>query len=105
MSSFLFQKEVDQSLLKSGLTIPVNMHDKIQEAIGVQLSKGQRANITILLDEKKYDAVLTNVNFSEAYSGRVVFQIRMLREVRFVKNSNRYSHIWILLIPILRRAS
>ena len=76
MSSFLFQKEVDQSLLKSGLTIPVNMHGKIQEAIGVQLSKGQRANITIRLDEKKYDAVLTNVNFSEAYSGRVVFQIR-----------------------------
>ena len=76
MSSFLFQKEVDQSLLKSGLTIPVNMHGKIQEAIGVQLSKGQRANISIRLDEKKYDAVLTNVNFSEAYSGRVVFQIR-----------------------------
>ena len=76
MSDFLFQKEVDQSLLKSGLTIPINMHGKIQEAIGVQLSKGQRANITVQLDEKKYDAVLTNVNFSEAYSGRVVFQIR-----------------------------
>lgn len=76
MSSFLFQKEVDQSLLKSGLTIPVNMHGKIQEAVGVQLSKGQRTGIKILLNGQVYDAVLTNVNFSESYSGRVVFQIR-----------------------------
>ena len=76
MSSYLFQKEVDQSLLKSGLTIPVNMHGKIQEAVGVQLSKGQRTGIKILLKGQVYDAVLTNVNFSESHSGRVVFQIR-----------------------------
>ncbi len=76
MSTFLFQKEVDQSLLKSGLTIPINMQGKVQEAVGVQLSRGQRTGIRILLDGQAYDAVLTNVNFSEAYSGRVVFQIR-----------------------------
>ena len=76
MSDFLFEKEVDQSLLKAGLTIPVNMHGKIQEAVGVQLSRGQKAGIKILLNGQAYDAVLTNVNFSEAYSGRVVFQIR-----------------------------
>ncbi len=76
MSTFLFEKEVDQSLLKSGLTVPISMHGKIQEAIGVQLSKGERTNITILLDGNSYAAVLTNVNFSEQQSGRVVFQIR-----------------------------
>ena len=52
------------------------MHEKIQEAVGVQLSKGQRTRIRILLEGQTYDAVLTNVNFSETYSGRVVFQIR-----------------------------
>ena len=45
MSDFLFEKEVDQSLLKAGLTIPVNMHGKIQEAVGVQLSRGQKAGL------------------------------------------------------------
>ena len=76
MSAFLFQKEVDQSLLKAGLAIPVNMQGKIQEAVGVQLSRGQRAGIKILLNGQVYDAALTNVNRSEPYSGRDVFQIR-----------------------------
>ena len=76
MSIFLFQKEVDQSLLQSGLTIPVTMHDKVQEAVGAQLSKGQRANIKIVLEGQYYDAILTNVNFSESNANRTVFQIR-----------------------------
>ena len=76
MSRFLFEKDVDQSLLKSGLTIPVNMHGQIQESVGVHLSKGQRAGIKILLDGTSYDALLTNVNLDEARSNRVVFQIR-----------------------------
>ncbi len=76
MSAFLFQKEVDQSLLKSGLTIPVTMHVKVQDAVGVKLSKGQRANIKIILEDEFYDAILTNVNFSEPYANRTVFQIR-----------------------------
>ena len=76
MREFLFQKDVDQSLLKSGLTIPVDMQEKIQEALGVSLAKGQRANIKILLDDQIYDAILTHVNFSEEVSNRTVFQIR-----------------------------
>ena len=76
MSAFLFQKEVDQSLLKAGLTIPVTMHSKVQDAVGIQLSKGQRANIKIVIEDQYYDAVLTNVNFSEPNANRTVFQIR-----------------------------
>lgn len=76
MSVFLFRKEVDQSLLKSGLTIPFNMHGKIQDAVGAQLTKGQKTDIRILLDGQVYEAVLTNVNLSDQYANRVVFQIR-----------------------------
>ncbi len=76
MSAFLFQKEVDQSLLKAGLTIPVTMHSKVQDAVGVQLSKGQKSNIKIIFEGQYYDAILTNVNFSERNSNRTVFQIR-----------------------------
>ena len=63
MSTFLFEKEVDQSLLKSGFTIPIDAHQRIQDAVGVQLSKGQKTGIRILLDGQLYDALLTNLNF------------------------------------------
>ena len=76
MSRFLFDKEVDQSLLKAGLTVPVNMHEKIQDAVGVRLSKGERVDIKILFEGSLYDAVLTNIKFREEYDSRVVFQIR-----------------------------
>ena len=76
MSTLLFEKEVDQSLLKSGLTIPVNMQDKIQDAVGVRLGRGQKTDIKINLDGQLYNAVLTNVNFQEKYSNRTAFQIR-----------------------------
>ncbi len=76
MSSLLFEKEVDQSLLKAGLTIPVTAYEGIQEAVGVRLAKGQRTNITIFIDSQRYEAILTNVNLSGEYSNRTVFQIR-----------------------------
>ena len=40
MGTFLFEKKVDQSLLKDGLTVPVSGQEKLQEAVGVQLSIG-----------------------------------------------------------------
>lgn len=76
MSTFLFKKEVDQSLLKAGLTIPNSIHGIIQDVLGIRLSKGQRAEIRIHLDGQIYNAVLSNVNLSEAYSNRTVYQIR-----------------------------
>ena len=76
MSSFLFKKEVDQSLLRAGLTIPATMHGKVQDAIGKKVSKGQRVDIKIILEGQYYDAILTNINFSEQYSNRTVLQIR-----------------------------
>ena len=76
MGTFLFEKKVDQSLLKYGFTIPINMHRKIQDALGVQLSKGQSANITIFLDEERYDATLYNIGHSDQYSTQTDIQIR-----------------------------
>ncbi len=76
MSTFLFEKEVDQSLLKSGLTIPIDAQQGVQDAVGVQLSKGEKAEINILIEGKLYNAILTNINFGEKYSNRVVLQIR-----------------------------
>ncbi len=76
MNTFLFEKEVDQSLLKSGLTIPIDAQQGVQDAVGVQLSKGEKAEINILIEGKAYNAILTNINFGAKYSNRVVLQIR-----------------------------
>ena len=76
MSEFLFDKNVDQSLLKSGLTIPKEMQEKLCESINVVLAKGEKENIKIIIEGSSYEAILTNVNISEGNSDRVVFQIR-----------------------------
>ena len=76
MKKSLFRKTVDQSLLKSGLTIPKELQNNLLELIGVKLFKGQKDNIKIVVDESNYDATITNVNFSEGVTDREVVQIR-----------------------------
>ncbi len=76
MSTFLFEKEVDQSLLKAGLSVPVVAMKSVQDAVGVQLSKGEKAEINILIEGKVYNATLINNNLGPKYSNRVVLQIR-----------------------------
>ena len=76
MKELFFRKTVDQSLLKSGLTIPKELQNKLLESIGVALSKGEKETIRVLIDGNEYEATLTNVNFSEGVTDREVIQIR-----------------------------
>ena len=56
MNNLLFEKKVDQSLLKSGLTVPVYAQARVQDALGVQLSKGDKVEIKIIPEGNSYDA-------------------------------------------------
>lgn len=76
MSSFIFKKVVDQSLLDVGMTIPTEHHQKILDELGIVLNKGDKANIKVMIADKEYEAVLTFVDYSEKYAGRTVFQVR-----------------------------
>lgn len=76
MGNFIFKKSVDQSLLNAGMTIPTESHQKILDELGIVLNKGDKENITVIIAEKEYEAVLTSVDHSEKYAGRTVFQIR-----------------------------
>lgn len=76
MKELFFRKTVDQSLLKSGLTIPKELQNKLLESIGVALSKGEKETIRVLINGNEYEATLTNVNFSEGITDREVIQIR-----------------------------
>lgn len=76
MGEFLFRKKVDKSLLKSGLTIPVNLHNKIIEILGINLQKGEKSSVSIVIENINYDAIINNVNFSLDVTNRTVLQIR-----------------------------
>jgi len=76
LKELFFRKTVDQSLLKSGLTIPKELQNKLLESIGVALSKGEKETIRVLINGNEYEATLTNVNFSEGVTDREVIQIR-----------------------------
>ncbi len=75
MKELLFKKKVDQSLLKSGTTVPSEVQQRLFDGIGVQLPKGERVDIKILLEGKLYDAILAYVNLSKKYANREIMQI------------------------------
>ena len=74
--TYLFQKQVDQSLLKSGLTIPAEHQESLLKELGVSLNKGDKQSVKIAIQNNIYDATLNYVNLSSNYSDRTVFQIR-----------------------------
>ncbi|MBQ6712290.1 MAG: hypothetical protein IJN28_00695, partial [Selenomonadales bacterium] len=76
MKALLFEKRVDQSLLKSGLTIPKSVQNTLLDVIGIRLSKGEKESIQVVVGENKYEAIITNVNFRESVTDREVVQIR-----------------------------
>ena len=71
-----FFKTVDQSLLKSGLTVPKEACDLLQASLGISLNKGDRSEVTIRIDDNRFQAQIVNVNFAETTTDRTVIQIR-----------------------------
>ena len=73
MNRYLFTHEVDQSLLKAGVTIPLKIYHELFDYIEVDLKKGEKAKITILVKGEEYDAELVFQNVKE---DRNLIQIR-----------------------------
>ena len=74
--TYLFKKNVDKSLLKAGLTIPKDSYSKLSEAVQVTLTKGEKTDLTVFIEDNSYKVTLTNVNLDENISTREVLQIR-----------------------------
>ena len=74
--TYLFKKNVDKSLLKAGLTIPKDSYSKLLEAVQVTLTKGEKTDVTVFIEDNSYKVTLTNVNLDENISNREVLQIR-----------------------------
>lgn len=76
MGYFIFKKTIDQSLLNTTMTIPIENHQEILEELGFDLNKGDKRNITIKMNGHEYEATIRCVDYSEKYSERTVIQIR-----------------------------
>ena len=66
MSTFLYKKQVDWSLLKDGFTLPVAVHPLLKSRSDLHLAIGEKRPITIVLDGKMFKAQLVNLNFDRA---------------------------------------
>ena len=75
-TEFMIRKSVDKSLLRAGMTIPKAYADKLMELLGVDLQKGEKCSIAVLLEDVVYEAYLVSVNFSEKYEDVFMLQIR-----------------------------
>lgn len=74
----IFNKEIDQSALNEGVSIPAAYQRILMDGLGVQLLHGQSRNIKIEIDGEFYDAVLKNQKFDRSkYQGHSdIVQIR-----------------------------
>lgn len=61
----IFNKSVDQSVLKEGFSIPLVLQRSMYDALGFQLSHGQKKEITIMMDGREFKATVKNLDFDK----------------------------------------
>jgi len=92
--SFILQKTVDWSLLKEGMTLPVSLFKLFGNWDASTIVHGSKKEIKVLLNNKLYDAKLTNVNFKTDKYGnhRDVLQIRYNQSSELAKVLKEIFH-------------
>lgn len=58
----ILKSEINWSMFKWGLTIPVKLHDKFYEANNKQLASGENQEITFLINDNEYNVSLRNID-------------------------------------------
>jgi predicted HNH restriction endonuclease len=64
--SYIYDKEVDWSLLHLGINVPVSLQDIFYQSIKLRLNKGEKKKIKLLIEGLEYNAVLTNIYFDKS---------------------------------------
>ena len=59
----IFYKQVDQSVLKEGLSIPITYQQLLQEELSTNLPRGQQITVEVDIDGQIFQAVLRNQKF------------------------------------------
>lgn len=88
MSKLIYEKNVDQSFLTRGFTIPMEKWADFESALGISLKKGEKKEVVVWLRNTRYSAWYRNVGFSKDYAQRIVFQInysgKLLEDLRSI---------------------
>lgn len=75
--SYIYQKEVDWSLLTEGLTLPVREQMVFGQIMGRYLVKGEKKPIHLIVNGKSYEADIRNEKFHEKFNHKSdILQIR-----------------------------
>lgn len=88
MDGFLIlNKEVDQSVLKEGFSIPNQFHELFFQQLGFTLAHGESRLINLLLDNVEYTVTFKNLGFNKSkYSDHTdILQIRYAPQSAFAK--------------------
>ena len=93
-NGFILQKTVDWSLLNAGMTLPVSLFKLFGDWDASTIVHGSKKKIKVLLNDKLYDAILTNVNFKKDEYGnhRDVLQIRYTQTSELAKVLREIFH-------------
>ena len=81
--SYVYQKEVDWSLLTEGLTLPIKEQVVFGQIMGRFLEKGESKPIRLILGGKTYNAAIRNVKFQEKWNHK-----SDILQIRYVKNGD-----------------
>ena len=81
--SYVYQKEVDWSLLTEGLTLPIKEQVVFGQIMGRYLEKGEAKPIRLILGGKTYNATIRNVKFQEKWNHK-----SDILQIRYVKNGD-----------------
>jgi len=78
--NYVYEKEVDWSLLTEGLTLPFENQVVFGQTMGRFLHRGESKDITLVLGGKSYSATISNVNFNPKFNRKKdTLQIRYSR--------------------------
>lgn len=81
--SYVYQKEVDWSLLTEGLTLPIKEQVVFGQIMGRYLEKGEAKPIRLILGGKTYNATIRNVKFQEKWNHK-----SDILQIRYAKNGD-----------------
>lgn len=81
--SYVYQKEVDWSLLTEGLTLPIKEQVVFGQIMGRYLEKGEAKPIRLILGGKTYNATIRNVKFQEKWNYK-----SDILQIRYAKNGD-----------------
>ncbi|MCH4156879.1 MAG: HNH endonuclease [Muribaculaceae bacterium] len=65
-NKYILKKDVDWSLLRNGMTIPINLYTTIFDAIGFNVERGDSREIKVMIDDIPYNLKLENINFDKS---------------------------------------